>query len=330
MYFDDACIQDWASAEGRGQLAVRTFMELLGTPFAPSKQQDMSLTGDFLGLEHNLTDTAQSSTMTVWARGRIVENILAMIQEGRQAGSLPPGTAAKLYGTANFFELGVFGKVGRAGLNPIRNRQYENRAKDLTPAIEAAFDLLEAIITERPQRLLHVGLTVSRRFVVASDAAYEKGAGTGGFLCVHQDDAMAWQKSARVVVIPQAVYGIWSEHCTYIAQLELLMVLAGIVELASTLRGMRGVSYIDNIAALMALVRGRSDSRDLDSLARIIHCALFSLRTWIYFEWIESAANWADGISRTPPMATLGVSGYPTRFEARAGWAGDGPSPPGV
>ena len=25
---------------------------------------------------------------------------------------------------------------------------------------------------------------------------------------------------------------------------------------------------------------------------------MFSLCTWIYFEWIESKSNWADGISR--------------------------------
>ena len=48
----------------------------------------------------------------------------------------------------------------------------------------------------------------------------------------------------------------------------------------------------------MALVRGRSDSEDLDSMSRTIHSALFALRTWMYFEWVESEANWSDGISR--------------------------------
>ena len=48
MYFDDASIQDWASTEGRGQLAVRQLNELLGTFFAPLKQQDMSVRGDSL------------------------------------------------------------------------------------------------------------------------------------------------------------------------------------------------------------------------------------------------------------------------------------------
>ena len=38
------------------------------------------------------------------------------------------------------------------------------------------------------------------------------------------------------------------------------------------------------LATPKILARGRSDSDDLDSLARIIHCALFALRTLMYFE----------------------------------------------
>ena len=48
----------------------------------------------------------------------------------------------------------------------------------------------------------------------------------------------------------------------------------------------------------MALVRGRSNQPALDHVALLIHLALFVLRSWVYFEWVESKANWADGISR--------------------------------
>ena len=55
---------------------------------------------------------------------------------------------------------------------------------------------------------------------------------------------------------------------------------------------------VDNVAALMALVRGRSDSEDLDKLALMIHGLIYGLQVWIYFEWVESHSNWADGVSR--------------------------------
>ena len=200
-----------------------------------------------------------------------------MIHEARQAVSLPPGKASKLYGTANFFEQGAFGKIGRSGLNAIKDRQYE-ACSHLTLQIESSLSLLETIIAEKPERVIHLGPAPCRRFVIASDAAYENGNGTGGFLCVIQDSDGAWVRTARMVVIPQEIYKEWGNHITYIAQLELLMVLVGLVELAPVLRGMRGVWFIDNIAALMSLVRGRSDSEDLDAMSRIIHCALFALR----------------------------------------------------
>ena len=48
----------------------------------------------------------------------------------------------------------------------------------------------------------------------------------------------------------------------------------------------------------MALIRRRSDAPHLEHLSRIIHAALFSLPTWIYWEWVLSKSNRADAISR--------------------------------
>ena len=51
--------------------------------------------------------------------------------------------------------------------------------------------------------------------------------------------------------------------------------------------------------AVQDLNRGREEpERRLDSLAEAIRSAMFSLHVWIYFEWVESKANWADAISR--------------------------------
>ena len=94
------------------------------------------------------------------------------------------------------------------------------------------------------------------------------------------------------------VYTVWGPQETYIAQLELYMVFVGMLQFASVIRGRRDIWFIDNIAALMALVRGRSNSESLDSMARAVHAAAYALRAWIYFDWVESAANWSDGISR--------------------------------
>ena len=56
--------------------------------------------------------------------------------------------------------------------------------------------------------------------------------------------------------------------------------------------------FIDNTAALMALVRGKSDAPSLDTMAQVAQVASFALRTRPYYEYVESAANWADEVSR--------------------------------
>ena len=73
MYFDDATLQDWASTKGSGQKEVRRLMKMLGTPFAARKQQDMAVTGDFLGLVHDLTHATTSGPgKKFWVRGNLI------------------------------------------------------------------------------------------------------------------------------------------------------------------------------------------------------------------------------------------------------------------
>ena len=163
--------------------------------------------------------------------------MIHFIQEARSAGMLKPGAASKLFGCTNFFQEGIFGKVGKAGLGALKDRQYE-RTSALTPTLESAFQLLESVLAECPRRLWSLAPANPRRFVVASNAALET---------------------------PRQ------------GQLELLMVLAALSVYREHFRARTGLWFLDNVAALMAVVRGRSDTPDLDQLA---------------------ISNWSDAISR--------------------------------
>ena len=98
--------------------------------------------------------------------------------------------------------------------------------------------------------------------------------------------------------MPPVIYSYWDHMHTYISQLELLAMIAVMVEFAAELRGSSGLWFVDNVAALMALVRGRSDSPSLDAMAQFAHVASFALHTRQYYEYVESAANWSDEVSR--------------------------------
>ena len=68
---------------------------------------------------------------------------------------------------------------------------------------------------------------------------------------------------------------------------ELLAVLATITEGAGLIRGTNSIRFIDNAAALMALVRGVSGSHSLDQVAQLVHLACFAIRSVPHFEYIN-------------------------------------------
>lgn len=296
LYFDDASICDWASSRGSGQFALGMLNQLLGTPFAPDKQQLMAATGTFLGLDHDLSQCLSSGVVSFWARERIQAKLQDIISSCRTQGTLHPGTASKLYGIANFFEQGVWGRIGAGGLAAIKERQYDS-AHSLTPEILACFEVLDAIISTHPCRQLEVLSLPQSRFCVASDAALEAPReGSGGLLVVWH--GLPEGREAFVAHIEPKLYDLWGPGDKKIAQLEMMMVLYGLLARPSSFRHRRGLWFIDNVAALMCLIRGRSDNGDLEKISNMIHIALFALRCWCFWEWIPSKSNWSDAISR--------------------------------
>lgn len=99
------------------------------------------------------------------------------------------------------------------------------------------------------------------------------------------------------------MFDLWDEQPAKIVQLdiELCVILMTIACVASDLRGRHCLWFVDNIASLMSLIRGRSSTLELDTMAGIIHSMLCGLQCMIYWEWVASADNWSDGVSRKGP-----------------------------
>ena len=56
--------------------------------------------------------------------------------------------------------------------------------------------------------------------------------------------------------------------------------------------------FIDNEAACSSVIRGASRHGDIASLAALTHLAVFRCDCRLWFEWIDSDSNPADGFSR--------------------------------
>ena len=217
-----------------------------------------------------------------------------------RVGGFPPGAAAKFYGVMNFLELGMFGRIGRGGLLPIKNRQYEE-GWEVTPGIDKAFSMVRGVLAAQPRREFQLFKGTCRRVLMASDASYEGGVGKAGFLMVVDPGLPGEERVAMEVIIPLGFYARWGPMATYISQLELLVVLVAVLACAARIRGTRGMLFVDNTPALMALVKGSSGVESLDDIARQFHLANFALGAAHYYEYVQSASNWAVEISRVGP-----------------------------
>ena len=298
LYFDDATTTDVRSAKGSGQWAMNQLCLMIGPLFAEDKKQTMQSTGTFLGLTHDLSYINKTGHAQFWARDRLHDKVRDILATARQTGHFSRGTASKLYGLANFLEQGIYGRVGYCGLMAVKVRQDENTTA-ITPEIEACFEVIEAVMRFQPKREFPVFRMESLRFLAASDAAVEAdNPGSGGFhLIFFQPDGSQTRLSFVATNCPE-LQSLWQPAETHIAQLELSMVLYALVGRPDLFRHRHGLWFLDNVAAVMTLVRGRSSNADLAKLGHLIHLALFALRAQGYREYVQSKSNWADDISR--------------------------------
>ena len=265
MYFDDLTVQDLGSLKGSAQQFITSLATELGSPFQPEKHQITQSQSDFLGLVHDVSNCHQGQPVRFWLRDRLITKVTDLMDEATQTNRLPPGLAAKLFGCLGFLNTGCFGKLGRSGLSPLKERQY-SRDTALTEDLSRSFVTIKSLLTLRPER------GSRQRYVAASDAAQdEPRQGSAGLLFVGPQG----ERDAYVVDITAELFTLWSEHPTKIAQLELLTVYVGFIFVASQARSCQGLWFVDNIAALMALVKGRSDNPEPDTMAGCIHALLY-------------------------------------------------------
>ena len=129
-------------------------MSLLGYPFAEAKRQGPSVSGDFLGLVHDFSAILTAQRIQVWIR----ERLQAKIQDfNSYSYSFKPTSSryrSKLYGCVTFLDQAVFGKIARAGLNALKDRQYLDHTSYLTTELRRCFSTISSVLSLEPRRII--------------------------------------------------------------------------------------------------------------------------------------------------------------------------------
>ena len=159
-----------------------------------------------------------------------------------------------------------------------------------------SFEVIEVVLRDKSRRQFFIFPPPCLRFVGASDVALERPKqGTGGFCIVWMDGPGETRSPLwRTYFRPRMTCGNpvterlhnwrWLSSCKhwYVDHTDFV----SDAECGSSITGR------------FTLIRGRSDSPDLEVMSGIIHAFLFAYKTWIFWEWVPSKSNWIDSISR--------------------------------
>ena len=166
-------LQDFALTASSTQATIVSVPADLGSPFSDEKRQQMAPRGDFLGLEHDLTRARSDGLVEFWIRPRLIAKIRGIIDEARDTQQLSSGWASKLYGCVGFLSHASYGRVARAGLQALQQRQQDHTTQALMPDLRMALDVILSVLAAQPRRISRLFPSTTPRFVVASDASQD-------------------------------------------------------------------------------------------------------------------------------------------------------------
>jgi hypothetical protein len=133
--------------------------------------------------------------------------------------------------------------------------------------------------------------------VVYSDASYDQGSG--------RPPRLGWvifqpgvTPIGRTMLLDWDLVSYWLPRQQQIMAAEAFAALALPSEHFPVLRGRDVVWFIDNQSACSSLIRGGSAAEDVEQIALVTHLLFLVLGSRVWFEWIDTDSNPADGLSR--------------------------------
>ena len=266
----------------------------LGAQFDPKKLQ-MCSDPTILGVTYDLKN------MLLKIRPSRKTEILEEIDAILDSQILPPGLAGKLRGKLMFGASQLWGKIGRAFLRALSERQYTKFNQTvLNPAIVLALQQWKWLINEGPPRPILESKPKVADYVLFTDGSYPDGkAGSpdkpwiGGVL--FKKGHVPLQFGCEV---DQKLIDKWIPRKSQIAMVELFATVVALTTFAKQLCGSWSFLMVDSEPVQGALVKGYSSREDLCELVSVFWKLALDCRVNLYIDRVPTDANPADHPSR--------------------------------
>ena len=295
-YFDDHIMVEPDFAGESAQLGLACVADACGFLFDPDKHVRMARLFTYLGVQNDFSKVPEGlSVLRILPERRAA--LVGVCRDFLGSGSMSHGQAASLRGKLYFAATSAYGKVGRAALQPILQRQDGNgRSLDrLTPAIILSLKFFITLLNHMPDREVVLGACRRAPLLVWSDASWERGVGWLGFVVYDPERSRFFYSDSPV---PSHVLDFFVHKKQKIGQCEILAAAMVYTSMPALFRGREAIHWIDNTSAISCLLHGYSGKLDSALLVNSFHLFNAGLRVRVHFEYVESKANVADLPSR--------------------------------
>ena len=301
QYFDDFMLVDLLRAGMSAQYTLHTFLITLG--FAASvlsirkKRKAMARSNIGLGVNISLDDIERTGSVRISPSMGRVENILEQLHAAAIEGYLPPGEASSIRGKLGFIFSSTYGRFGRAVLQPLTQRQYFDTDFDWTSELQSMYEFLQYVLPRLPPLIVGLRRDARDLILVYTDAMEARGVVRIGFYVratagrefhsaltldrefianmFHGEHVIAQASSPiNVTTVSVSQYPIASAGATEpplaSMQAECLAAITVYYSLAALkcVHNKRILHFVDNTAALSALVHGYASKGDFARQAR--------------------------------------------------------------
>ena len=266
----------------------------LGAQFDPKKLQQCR-DPTILGVTYDLSDMLLKIKPS---RKLELEEEISSILECQV---FPPGQAGKLRGKLMFGASQLWGKIGRAFLRSLSERQYSkmNHTK-LNKALAISLQQWLWLIKEGPPRPIEFAKPRTPDFVIFTDGSFPDG--SKGSPAVPWIGGVLFQKGAQPLQFGAAVeFSLiekWIPRKSQIAMVELFATVVALRTFSERIAGSWSLLLVDSEPVQGALVKGYSAREDLCELVSVFWNIALELKVQLYIDRVPTDANPADHPSR--------------------------------
>ena len=217
---------------------------------------------------------------------------------------LDPGSAGKLKGKLMFGASQLWGKLGRAFLRSLSERQYARSSIDpfsLDEALRRSLLHWKKLISDGPPRAIEFRSSKLSDAVVFTD----------GFTPDPRKNEQLPDRVGAVIfdrrmskpvqfseIIPKRVIKKWIPRKTQIVPVEMMAPILALETFKERLVGADVIILIDSEAVEAALIKGYSSKEDLCDLISVFWDLVFEVKARVFIDRVATDANPADWPSR--------------------------------